>query len=125
MGTKTPEAVKSQTPEPPFPALRALVARVEEIADEACEIYIEEVQAIANKHGVKIAMGRMSNFWQVKKPRARKWLHELDDKHPALDDLEALDKIALKIHTGRPTPGVRVRFLLEPQEPWCAGESEF
>lgn len=113
MGTKTPEAVKSQTPVLPFSALRAMVDHVEKITIEACEVYNAEVQAIANKHGVKIATGHMSDVWQVKKPRARKWLHEWHDKHPALDDLKALDAIALEIRIGptnmmlfepRPTP---------------------
>ena len=92
-----------------FPKLQAMIARVEKLTEEAREVYLAEVQAIANKHGVLIATGHMSDFWQVKKPRARKWLHEIwDDKHPALVELKALDAVASDVrHALPPSEGKR------------------
>jgi len=95
-----------------FSELCAMVVRINELANVASLVYEAEVQRIANKYGVEIATGQMSDVWQVKKPRARKWLSEMWDKHPALDDLKALDAIASEIRIGpgnmmhfRPVPG--------------------
>lgn len=84
----------------PFKAMHDAVAKYEKFIQEAQEVFTAEVQAIANKHGVQIATGGMSDYWQVKKPRGRKWLHELHDKHPALDDLRALEKVASDLRIG-------------------------
>ncbi len=77
-----------------------MLERVEKITEEAWGVYNAEVQTIANKHGVQIATGHMSDFWQVKRPRARKWINELYDEHPAFDDLRVLDAIAVELRIG-------------------------
>jgi hypothetical protein len=77
-----------------------MVDRIAKIIEEAWDVYEAEIQGIANNHGVQIATGHMSDFWQVKRPRARKWLNELYDEHPAFDALRALDAVAIELHIG-------------------------
>lgn len=95
------ETISSADDQLPFKAMRDMVARHEKLMKEAQEVFTAEVQAIANKHGVHIATGHMSDYWQVKKLRGRKWLHErCNDKHPALDELLALEKVAEDLRIG-------------------------
>lgn len=96
------EAISSADDEQhPFKAMSDMVTKHEKLIKEAQEVFTAEVQAIANKHGVHIATGHMSDYWKVKKLRGRKWLQErCNDKHPALDDLRALEKVAEDLRIG-------------------------
>ncbi len=100
MNTKPTAPLAAVDPATPCSALQAMLERVEKITEEAWGVYNAEVQTIANKHGVQIATGHMSDFWQVKRPRARKWINELYDEHPAFDDLRVLDAIAVELRIG-------------------------
>lgn len=94
------ETIDSADDQLPFKAMRDMVARHEKLIEKAQEVFAAEVQAIANKHGVHIATGHMSDYWQVKKLRGRRWLHEMHDAHPALDELRALEKVAEDLRIG-------------------------
>lgn len=59
--------------------------------------WIEEVQAIADRHNVEIATGQMSDLWQVRKMGTKHWTSEFDVsrrrcERAALGELTQLDK---------------------------------
>lgn len=56
------------------------------------KIWRREVQRIADRHGVEIATGHMSDMWQVRdrNPEDRRWVRERyaeRQPHPALTEL--------------------------------------
>lgn len=87
-------------PSEPLADLKLALMRVSNAVREVEDIFDKEIQSIADRHGVVIATGHMSDVWQVKKPGAVKWLSEFHDKHPALDDLRALEKCAMEARVG-------------------------
>lgn len=86
---------------PEFVDLGARIAAVEAAMQEAVNSYAVAVQSIADRHRVHIATGHMSDMWQVRAFRGRKWMSQLDDvDHPAFDELRLIDAIGEKAGIG-------------------------
>lgn len=55
--------------------------------------YYQCVQLIANKYGVTLATGNVSNEWQIVRTGAQGNLIAADDAHPAFDELVVLGRV--------------------------------
>ncbi len=84
------------------PTVRSVVREIERLQNKAAELYMKEIQALADKYNVSFATGQMSDLWQIQDTTKWNGFTHIDPElgedwvknHPAAKALMKLCKFA-------------------------------